>query len=71
MIRVNHYGPDATRGAVRASLTALGTALAEQGLPVDVQGPCERPTTAGGRRPTAAPPGAGQPALARRGARGP
>ncbi|MEV7862240.1 aminotransferase class V-fold PLP-dependent enzyme [Streptomyces hirsutus] len=38
MIRVNHYGPDATRGAVRASLTALGTALAEQGLPVDVQG---------------------------------
>ncbi|MEU2600243.1 pyridoxal-phosphate-dependent aminotransferase family protein [Streptomyces hirsutus] len=37
MIRVNHYGPDATRGAVRASLTALGTALAEQGLPVDVQ----------------------------------
>ncbi|MCP3766171.1 MULTISPECIES: pyridoxal-phosphate-dependent aminotransferase family protein [unclassified Streptomyces] len=37
MIRVNHYGPDATRGVVRASLTALGTALAERGLPVDVQ----------------------------------
>ncbi|MFE9921303.1 pyridoxal-phosphate-dependent aminotransferase family protein [Streptomyces sp. NPDC005774] len=38
MIRVNHYGPDATRGAVRASLTALGTALAEQGLSVDLRG---------------------------------
>ncbi|MFC5958681.1 pyridoxal-phosphate-dependent aminotransferase family protein [Streptomyces pratens] len=38
MIRVNHYGPDATRGAVRASLTALGAALAEQGLSVDLQG---------------------------------
>ncbi|MEU3145326.1 MULTISPECIES: alanine--glyoxylate aminotransferase family protein [unclassified Streptomyces] len=38
MIRVNHYGPDATRGAVRASLTALGTALADQGLTVDVPG---------------------------------
>ncbi|MBL3667317.1 alanine--glyoxylate aminotransferase family protein [Streptomyces sp. M2CJ-2] len=38
MIRVNHYGSDATRGAVRASLTALGTALAEQGLTVDVRG---------------------------------
>ncbi|SDC29836.1 pyridoxal-phosphate-dependent aminotransferase family protein [Streptomyces prasinopilosus] len=38
MVRVNHYGPDATRGVVRASLAALGTALAEQGLPVDVQG---------------------------------
>ncbi|MEF9902990.1 pyridoxal-phosphate-dependent aminotransferase family protein [Streptomyces sp. P9-A2] len=38
MVRVNHYGPDATRGAVRASLTALGTALAEQGLSVDLQG---------------------------------
>jgi len=36
MIRVNHYGPDATRAAVRASLVALGTALAEQGLGVDV-----------------------------------
>ncbi|MGY3200884.1 pyridoxal-phosphate-dependent aminotransferase family protein [Streptomyces sp. TE5632] len=38
MIRVNHYGSDATRGAVRASLAALGTALAEQGLTVDVRG---------------------------------
>lgn len=35
MIRVNHYGPDATPGAVRASLVALGAALAEQGLSVD------------------------------------
>ncbi|MCX4999032.1 aminotransferase class V-fold PLP-dependent enzyme [Streptomyces longwoodensis] len=31
MIRVNHYGPDATPGAVRACLAALGTALAESG----------------------------------------
>ncbi|MEU5364368.1 aminotransferase class V-fold PLP-dependent enzyme [Streptomyces sp. NPDC005925] len=35
MIRVNHYGPDARRGAVQGSLAALGTALAEQGLDVD------------------------------------
>ncbi|MGW5200491.1 pyridoxal-phosphate-dependent aminotransferase family protein [Streptomyces spiralis] len=27
MIRVNHYGPDATREAVEAGITALGTAL--------------------------------------------
>ncbi|MER8223398.1 aminotransferase class V-fold PLP-dependent enzyme [Streptomyces sp. NPDC094143] len=38
MIRVNHYGADATPGAVRAGLTALGAALAEQGVTVDVQG---------------------------------
>ncbi|MFH8660135.1 pyridoxal-phosphate-dependent aminotransferase family protein [Streptomyces afghaniensis] len=38
MIRVNHYGADATPGAVRASLAALGTALWEAGLPVDVTG---------------------------------
>ncbi|MEU3547890.1 pyridoxal-phosphate-dependent aminotransferase family protein [Streptomyces longwoodensis] len=31
MIRVNHYGSDATPGAVRACLAALGTALAESG----------------------------------------
>lgn len=37
MIRVNHYGADATPGAVRASLAALGAALSEQGLPVDVE----------------------------------
>ncbi|QTD97723.1 pyridoxal-phosphate-dependent aminotransferase family protein [Streptomyces cyanogenus] len=35
MIRVNHYGPDATRDAVRDSLAALGAALTEQGVPVD------------------------------------
>ncbi|MFJ9667176.1 pyridoxal-phosphate-dependent aminotransferase family protein [Streptomyces sp. NPDC101219] len=34
MIRVNHYGPDATPGVVRAALTALATALTEQGVPV-------------------------------------
>ncbi|MGW6905532.1 pyridoxal-phosphate-dependent aminotransferase family protein [Streptomyces sp. NPDC054940] len=38
MIRVNHYGADATVGAVRGSLAALGAALAEQGLDVDVTG---------------------------------
>lgn len=38
MIRVNHYGVDATRGAVRASLSALGAALASKGLSVDVEG---------------------------------
>lgn len=38
MIRVNHYGVDATPGAVRASLAALGAALAERGLGVDVEG---------------------------------
>jgi aspartate aminotransferase-like enzyme len=38
MIRVNHYGVDATRGAVRACLAALGAALAEKGSVVDVEG---------------------------------
>lgn len=37
MIRVNHYGADATRGAVQSSLAALGAALAETGLPVDAE----------------------------------
>ncbi|MDI3421450.1 pyridoxal-phosphate-dependent aminotransferase family protein [Streptomyces luteolus] len=37
MIRVNHYGPDATRGAVHASLAALGAALGEAGLTVDLE----------------------------------
>ncbi|MBL1106328.1 alanine--glyoxylate aminotransferase family protein [Streptomyces sp. 5-8] len=35
MIRVNHYGPDATPGAVLGSLAALGAALAEKGTQVD------------------------------------
>lgn len=38
MIRVNHYGVDATRGAVRGSLVGLGHALAGAGLDVDVAG---------------------------------
>ncbi|MEU4153956.1 aminotransferase class V-fold PLP-dependent enzyme [Streptomyces sp. NPDC026659] len=38
MVRVNHYGPDATLDAVRRSLTALGAALAGQGLAVDPEG---------------------------------
>ena len=38
MIRVNHYGVDATVGAVQGSLAALGAALAEQGVPVDLEG---------------------------------
>ena len=38
MIRVNHYGPDATPDAVRACLSALGAALTAKGLTVDVAG---------------------------------
>ncbi|WP_037668368.1 alanine--glyoxylate aminotransferase family protein [Streptomyces griseus] len=36
MIRVNHYGADATPGAVRSCLAALGGALAGKGLVVDL-----------------------------------
>ncbi|MGW2298870.1 pyridoxal-phosphate-dependent aminotransferase family protein [Streptomyces violaceorubidus] len=32
MIRVNHYGPDARRGAVQDCLAALGAALTERGV---------------------------------------
>ncbi|MFJ3211335.1 pyridoxal-phosphate-dependent aminotransferase family protein [Streptomyces flaveolus] len=35
MVRVNHYGPDATRGAVQGCLAALGAALAEKGFTPD------------------------------------
>ncbi|MER5515068.1 MULTISPECIES: aminotransferase class V-fold PLP-dependent enzyme [unclassified Streptomyces] len=38
MIRVNHYGVDATVGAVRSSLAALGAGLAKQGRTVDLEG---------------------------------
>ncbi|RDD85467.1 aminotransferase class V-fold PLP-dependent enzyme [Streptomyces parvulus] len=38
MIRVNHYGPDATLTAVQACLTALGAALAETGRKADSEG---------------------------------
>ncbi|MFF9042400.1 aminotransferase class V-fold PLP-dependent enzyme [Streptomyces parvulus] len=38
MIRVNHYGPDATLTAVQACLTALGAALAETGRKADPEG---------------------------------
>ncbi|MCD7437920.1 aminotransferase class V-fold PLP-dependent enzyme [Streptomyces lincolnensis] len=38
MIRVNHYGPDATPDAVRACLSTLGAALTAKGLTVDVAG---------------------------------
>jgi aspartate aminotransferase-like enzyme len=37
MIRVNHYGPDATRGVVHSALAALGGALAESGLTVNLE----------------------------------
>ncbi|MFB7777372.1 pyridoxal-phosphate-dependent aminotransferase family protein [Streptomyces bauhiniae] len=37
MIRVNHYGPDATPQVVRRALAALGAALAGQGLTVDLE----------------------------------
>ncbi|GHB29530.1 aspartate aminotransferase [Streptomyces viridiviolaceus] len=36
MIRVNHYGPDATTGAVQGCLAALGAALAAKGLHADL-----------------------------------
>ncbi|MGW3340419.1 pyridoxal-phosphate-dependent aminotransferase family protein [Streptomyces sp. NPDC001009] len=35
MVRVNHYGPDATPQVVRRSLVTLGEAMARQGLTVD------------------------------------
>ena len=38
MIRVNHYGPDATVEVVQGCLAALGAALAEKGLTVDLEG---------------------------------
>ncbi|MER6013068.1 pyridoxal-phosphate-dependent aminotransferase family protein [Streptomyces bluensis] len=37
MLRVNHYGPDAAVGVVRAALAALAGALRETGVPVDVE----------------------------------
>ncbi|MGA4848091.1 pyridoxal-phosphate-dependent aminotransferase family protein [Streptomyces sp. G5(2025)] len=37
MIRINHYGPDATRGVVHACLAALGAAMGEAGLTVDLE----------------------------------
>ncbi|MFI8291170.1 pyridoxal-phosphate-dependent aminotransferase family protein [Streptomyces sp. NPDC085614] len=37
MIRVNHYGVDATPGTVRSSLAALGAALGESGRTVDLE----------------------------------
>ncbi len=38
MIRVNHYGGDATVDVVRGCVAALGAALAAEGLGVDVEG---------------------------------
>lgn len=38
MIRVNHYGPDATPGVVHSALAGLGAALAEFGASVDLEG---------------------------------
>ncbi|MER6628731.1 aminotransferase class V-fold PLP-dependent enzyme [Streptomyces sp. NPDC000987] len=37
MIRVNHYGPDASVATVRRCLAALGAVLAERGLAVDTE----------------------------------
>ncbi|MFI8516277.1 pyridoxal-phosphate-dependent aminotransferase family protein [Streptomyces sp. NPDC085481] len=50
MIRVNHYGVDATPGAVQSSLAALGAALAETGRPVDLEGARRAVTEAWGGR---------------------
>ncbi|KKZ73451.1 pyridoxal-phosphate-dependent aminotransferase family protein [Streptomyces showdoensis] len=49
MVRVNHYGVDATPGAVQSSLAALGAALAETGRPVDLEGARRAVTEAWGR----------------------
>ncbi|MFI7348827.1 pyridoxal-phosphate-dependent aminotransferase family protein [Streptomyces sp. NPDC049936] len=38
MVRVNHYGPDATLMAVQGCLTALGAALTETGRKADPEG---------------------------------
>lgn len=38
MIRVNHYGGDARADVVRGCVAALGAALTEMGLGVDVEG---------------------------------
>ncbi|MBO4256584.1 pyridoxal-phosphate-dependent aminotransferase family protein [Streptomyces griseorubiginosus] len=38
MIRLNHYGPNATPETVSTALTALGTALEEKDLTVDTEG---------------------------------
>ncbi|MBD9704395.1 pyridoxal-phosphate-dependent aminotransferase family protein [Streptomyces caniscabiei] len=38
MVRVNHYGPDATLGVVHSALAGLGAALAEFGARVDPEG---------------------------------
>ncbi len=38
MVRVNHYGPDASPEAVHGSLAGLGAAMAEAGLTVDPDG---------------------------------
>jgi aspartate aminotransferase-like enzyme len=37
MIRVNHYGPDATPGVVHSCLAALGAAMTESGLTIDLE----------------------------------
>ncbi|MGW8635508.1 aminotransferase class V-fold PLP-dependent enzyme [Streptomyces sp. NPDC055793] len=54
MVRVNHYGPDATLMAVQGCLTALGAALTEAGRKTDAEGArraagdaWERPVRAG------------------------
>ncbi|WP_432083036.1 pyridoxal-phosphate-dependent aminotransferase family protein [Streptomyces sp. WAC 04229] len=54
MVRVNHYGPDATLTAVQGCLTALGAALTETGRKADPEGArraagdaWERPVEAG------------------------
>ncbi|MFB6772256.1 pyridoxal-phosphate-dependent aminotransferase family protein [Streptomyces sp. NPDC056337] len=54
MVRVNHYGPDATLMAVQGCLTALGAALTETGRKADPEGArraagdaWERPVRAG------------------------
>ncbi|MFF9868766.1 pyridoxal-phosphate-dependent aminotransferase family protein [Streptomyces sp. NPDC013953] len=52
MIRVNHYGPDASPEAVASALAALGAALDGRGLPVDADA-ARRAAAAAWSRPRA------------------
>ncbi|GAA3800615.1 hypothetical protein GCM10022206_44530 [Streptomyces chiangmaiensis] len=52
MIRVNHYGADATVEVVRASLAALGAALGGFGATVDIEAARQAATQAWGQAGT-------------------
>ncbi|MCL7369733.1 aminotransferase class V-fold PLP-dependent enzyme [Streptomyces ardesiacus] len=58
MIRVNHYGPHATPGAVQGCLAALGAALAERGGKADPEA-ARRAAEEAWRRPAGTSPSEG------------